>query len=180
MAKVRRNEQCPCGSGLKAKRCCLAADHAKVTTPRATLAQLQTTVVGSLRDDVDREDFEELVAEMMRLPELDMSLQVVLPVLETPEIARARLAFDDGNYDRLDEILENAAVLVDTPQHRLDLARAVLAQRDAGHIDPKVAAVAVLDLNQSRSTLLMSALAHAIAVANGNNETPLGLLAAAR
>ena len=46
--------------------------------------------------------------------------------------------------------------------------------------DPKVAAVAVMDLNQPRSTLLMSALAQSIAVANGNNATPSGLLVAAR
>ena len=71
---------------------------------------------------VDREEFEDLVHEMNRLPELDVSLQVALPALKTPEIARVRHAFDDGDYEHLDEILDKAVALVDTPQHRLDLA----------------------------------------------------------
>jgi tetratricopeptide (TPR) repeat protein len=35
MAKIGRNDLCPCGSGKKYKRCCMANDEA---TPRATLA----------------------------------------------------------------------------------------------------------------------------------------------
>jgi len=93
---------------------------------------------------------------------------------------RARQAFDDGDYEHLDKILEHAVALIDTPQHRLELARAVLVQRDAGRVDPKVAAAAVMDLNQPRSMLLMSALAQSIAVANGNNATPSGLPTPAR
>jgi hypothetical protein len=179
--KIARNSPCPCGSGEKAKRCCyVIAGTPQANTPRAVLAKLRFDVVEELREEIDREDFEELIAQMIRLPELDISLQAALPLLEIPEIGRARLAFDEGDYDHLDKILENAVALIDTPQHRLDLARAVLAQRDAGRIDPKVAAVAVMDLNQPRSTLLMSALAQSIAVANGNNATPSGLLTAAR
>lgn len=179
--KIGRNSPCPCGSGEKAKRCCyVIAGTPQANTPRAVLGKLRLEVVEELRDDIDRADFEELVAEMIRLPELDISLQAALPLLETPEIGRARQAFDDGDYDHLDKILEKAVALIDTPERRLHLARAVLLQRDAGRIDPKVAAVAVMDLNQPRSTLLMSALAQSIAVANGNNATPSGLLTATR
>ena len=181
MAKVGRNEPCPCGSGLKAKLCCQAPEGTpQVNTPRARLARLRFEVVSALRDVVDREDFEALLSEVIRLPELDVSLHLALPVLETPEIGRARLAFDEGDYERLDEILEQAVALVDSPEHRLDLAQAVLVQRDRGCIDSKVAALAIVDLNQPRSTLMMAALAQAIAVANGNNKTPAGLLVAAR
>ncbi|HEY5272141.1 MAG TPA: SEC-C metal-binding domain-containing protein [Acidimicrobiales bacterium] len=181
MAKVGRNEPCSCGSGLKAKRCCLGTgDGVAASSPRAVLSRMRFEVVGALRDVSDREEYEDLLFEVIRLPELDVSLHLALPVLETPEIGRARSAFDEGDYEDLDEILEQAVALVDTPSHRLDLAQAVLIQRDAGRIDPKVAALAVMDLNQARSTLMMAALAQAIAVANGNNATPSGLLVAAR
>ena len=180
--KLGRNDPCSCGSGLKAKRCCFAVSgSAEANKPRAVLAKLRLEVISALRDGgVDREEFEDLVHEMNRLPELDVSLQVALPTLETPEIARVRHAFDDGDYEHLDEILDKAVALVDTPQHRLDLARAALVEHDAGRINTKVAAVAVMDLNQVRSALMISALARAIAVANGNNTTPSGLLVAAR
>jgi hypothetical protein len=181
MAKVGRNEPCSCGSGLKAKRCCLAVgDGAAARSPRAVLARLRFEVVGVLRDVDDRKEYEELLSEVIRLPGLDASLHLALPALETPEIGRARSAFDEGDYEDLDRILEQAVALIDTPDHRLDLAQAVLIQRDAGRIDPKVAALAVMDLNQPRSTLMMAALAQAIAAANGNNATPSGLLVAAR
>jgi hypothetical protein len=35
MAKIGRNDPCPCGSGNKYKRCCLAKDEAAARTPRA-------------------------------------------------------------------------------------------------------------------------------------------------
>ena len=178
--KVGRNDPCPCGSGFKVKRCCKAPEGAsQADSPRAHLARLRFEVIETLRDVVDREEYEDLFFEVIRLPELDISLHLVLPVCETPEIGRARLAFDEGDYAQLDVILEDAVALVDTPEHRLELAGAVLDQRDAGHVEPKVAALAIMDLNQARSSLMMASLAQAIAVANGNNATPTGLLVTA-
>ncbi|MGH6681278.1 MAG: SEC-C metal-binding domain-containing protein, partial [Bradyrhizobium sp.] len=38
MAKIGRNEPCPCGSGRKYKQCCLAKDEAAASAARAAQA----------------------------------------------------------------------------------------------------------------------------------------------
>jgi hypothetical protein len=177
MAKLGRNEQCRCGSGLKAKRCCLAGDHVKVATPRATLARLQTSNVNAITR-IDETEFRELYDEMIYLPELDVSLHLRLPSIVTPEIDDAMLALDDKDHDSFDEALHEAVEVLDTFERRLELAEAVLALRDRGLIDPKLAAVAIIDLNNPDSALLISSLAQAIAVKGGSEATPSGLLLA--
>jgi len=42
MAKTGRNDPCPCGSGKKYKRCCLAKDAAAARTARANQAAAST------------------------------------------------------------------------------------------------------------------------------------------
>ncbi len=37
MSKIGRNDMCPCGSGIKYKRCCLPRKH--ILAPRGTPAQ---------------------------------------------------------------------------------------------------------------------------------------------
>jgi SEC-C motif len=177
MSKVGRNEPCSCGSGLKAKRCCLAPDDAKVTTPRATLARLQGAVVTALVGK-DRAAFHELYGEMIDLPELDVSLHVRLPGLITPEVEAAMSALADGADDRFDEALAAAMTTVNTVERRLELAEAVLALRDRGLVQPDLAAVSIIDLNRDDSALLLSSLAQAIAVRCGTEATPSGLLLA--
>ncbi|MGH9208115.1 MAG: YecA family protein [Acidimicrobiales bacterium] len=180
MGKVGRNGPCPCGSGLKAKLCCLAAESARVTTPRATLARLQPEVAEAL-DGVDKETFRELYDEMIYLPELDVSLHVRLPGLLTPEIDAAINALsDEEDHECFDEALFEAAQALDSTEGRLELAEAVLALRDRGIIPPALAAVAIFDLNQEDSALFISSLAQAIAVQGGEEPTPSGLLVATR
>ena len=175
--KVARNSPCPCGSQIKAKRCCLAEPHLRITTPRATLARLQSDVVGDLAG-LDRDRLFSLYEEMIHLPELDMSLHMALPGVHTPEVIRAADAISAGDGDRFDRALRDARAAVDTIERRLALAQAVLALRDAGRISGPLAASAILDLNQPGSALATSALAQAIAVAAGDERTPSGLLVA--
>jgi len=177
--KISRNNPCPCGSQLKAKRCCLAEPHLRVTTPRATLARLQATVAADLAG-IDHDRFRSLYDEMIYLPEIDLSLHMRLPGLHTPEIARAAHAITAGDGDRFDAALHNARSALDTIERRLELAHAVLALRDSGRISPALAAVAIIDLNQPDSALVTSALAQAVAVAAGDEPTPTGLLVASR
>jgi hypothetical protein len=180
MGKIGRNEPCPCGSGLKAKLCCLAEGAQKLTTPRAELARLQPAVADAL-EFVGREGFRDLYDEMIYLPEIDVSLHVRLPGLVTPEIDAAIEAFtDEEDRDSFDEALFAAAQVVDSVERRLELAQAVLALRDRGLIPPALAAVAIFDLNQDDSVLFVSSLAQAIAVKSGNEPTPAGLLVATR
>lgn len=181
MAKVRRNDPCPCGSTNKAKRCCFSQERlsAAGATRRALLA-LQEGCIDDLVG-VDRAGFEGLYHEVIHLPELDISLQVRLPVL-SPLVERARQALeeegDDGDpfLDAVEELAEE----LDTPGRRLELARAVIALRDAGRVEPSVAAVAMFDLNVgSCPALLTNSVAESIAVIAGHRRTPGGLVIAA-
>jgi hypothetical protein len=181
MAKVGRNEPCPCGSRKKAKRCCFSQD--RLSTDAATRRAL-FEVADRCVDDlpgIDPDRVDELFHEVIHLPELDISLQLRLPVV-SPLVERARLALeeeDDGGSVFLDSVAELAREL-DTPDHRLALARAVVVLRDAGRIDPEVAAVAMFDLtSESSSALLVSSIAESIAVTAGQTRTPAGLIVAA-
>ena len=177
--KVGRNEPCPCGSGLKAKRCCLAEPAMQTVTPRALLARMQKNVASALAG-FDRAEFRELYDEMIYLPELDVSLQVRLPGVHTPATQVAMDALGDADHDRFDEALRLVLDELDTPERRLELAQAILASRDHGVVPPPLAAVAIFDLNQPDSGFLLSSLAQALAVASGDEETPSGLLVATR
>lgn len=179
MAKVGRNEPCPCGSGAKAKRCCLAEPQMVVATPKATLARLQPAVADALAG-VGETGFRELYDEMIYLPELDVSLHLRLPGIVTPEVEAAIDALDDPDHENFDKALWGAARFLNTVERRLELAEAVLALRDRGLISPKLAAVAIFDLNSEDSALFLSSLAQAIVVAGGEETTPSGLLVASR
>jgi len=178
MAKVRRNELCPCGSNLKAKRCCLAEPERRATTPRSTLARLQSAVLSALAG-IDRERFKELYDEVIYLPELDISLHLRLPGVLTPEIESALYTCAVHDEEGFDEALRAALPAVDTVENRIWLAEAVLALRDLGRVTPALAAVAVVDLNQTESVFLLSSFAQSIAVRSGDERTPSGLLIAA-
>ena len=178
MAKVRRNELCPCGSNLKAKRCCLATPERRTTTPRATLARLASAVLPALTG-IGRERFGELYDEVIYLPELDISLHLRLPRVLTPEIEDALYRCSVNDEEGFDKALLAVLPTVDTVENRLWLAEAVLALRDNGRVPPAVAAAAVIDLNQTDSGFLLSSLAQSIAVRSGDERTPSGLLIAA-
>jgi SEC-C motif len=177
MAKIGRNEACSCGSGLKAKRCCLAEGGALISTPRATLARLKMAVVGDLVG-ISRTRFRELYDEVIDLPDLDVSLHVRLPGILTPEIEEAMFAFSDKGEDDFDRALQGVLVTLDTFERRLELAEAVLRLRDEGRVPPAIAGIAIFDLNNADSALLTSALAQAIAVKSGKEATPSGLILA--
>jgi hypothetical protein len=181
MAKVGRNDPCLCGSKHKAKRCCFSQERLSAAgAARRALLALQEGCVDDLVG-IDRAEFEELYHEVIHLPELDISLQVRLPVL-SPLVERARQALEEEGDDEdpfLDAVEELAEEL-DTPARRLELARAVVALRDAGCVEPGVAAVAMFDLNvESCPALLTNSVAESIAVSAGHSRTPGGLVIAA-
>jgi hypothetical protein len=177
--KTGRNNPCRCGSGIKAKRCCDAAPELRTTTARAVLARLQPEVIGALAG-LERKRFRQLYDEMIYLPELDISLHLRLPGLLSLEIEEAMYACRVHDDEGFDEALRHAARMLDTFERRLELAEAVLALRDRGLVHAALAAVAIVDLNQAESALLVSSLAQTVAVASGDEKTPSGLLIAAR
>jgi hypothetical protein len=177
MAKVGRNDPCRCGSGAKAKRCCLADPLLAVASPRAVLARLKPVVAVDLAG-IDREWFNEIYEEVLALPELDVSLHLRLPGILTPEIEEAMFSYTDKDEDVFEEALHAVVATLGTFERRLELGEAVLRLRDHGVVPPEVAAVAIFDLNEEGSQLLLSSLAQAIAVKSGAEATPSGLILA--
>jgi hypothetical protein len=105
---------------------------------------------------------------------------VPLPGIITPDIDDAIRALQDDDGDEFDRILDLVVPTVDTVQRRIDLAHAALSLRDQGRIPPLLAALAVLDLDEEESILLISSVAESISVLAGDQPTPSGLLIAAR
>jgi hypothetical protein len=176
MAKIKRNGPCPCGSGNKAKRCCYGAGEPvhDGMLPRevgdAAIADLKGTDKIELRAYFD---------QLLDLPELDVSLQVRLPGIITPDMARAINALRDDDGDGLDDALDKVLNAMDSPERRLALAEAVLRFRDQGQINRKFAAVAVMELDRPESITFRSSVAESLAVLAGEQRTPAGLLLAA-
>ena len=175
MAKIKRNEPCPCGSGSKAKRCCYGTGepvHDGVLPKEvgdAAIADLQGIGEIELRVYFD---------QLVDLPELDASLQVRLPGIITPDIERAINALRDDDGDGFDDALDSVLNAIDSPERRLALAEAVLRLRDQGQITRKLAAMAVLELDRPESMTFRSSVAESLAVLAGEQPTPAGLLLA--
>jgi len=174
-AKVKRNEPCPCGSGSKAKRCCYGTQEPAHDgmLPRevgdAAIADLQGTGEIELRVYFD---------QLLDLPELDVSLQVRLPGIITPDMEQAINALRDDDGDGFDDALDKVLNAIDSPERRLALAEAVLRLRDQGQRKRKFAAMAVLELDRPESMTFRSSVAESLAVLAGEQRTPAGLLLA--
>ncbi len=180
MADEGRNARCGCGSGLKAKRCCgLKRGPGPADLAKAFLAEQRRRAAARLLR-VSREDFEDLFDEMLDLPARDVSLQLQLPRLLSPELEALRAAIDDDDDEGVEELVDAALAQVDDPLQRVALVRAVLALVEAGRVERRVAAVAVIDLASGSSALLRSSLLESLAVSVGAARTPAGLLVVAR
>ena len=108
---------------------------------------------------------------------LDFSCQLRLPRLLTPELERLRSAIADDDGEEIHVALPDAFVQVDNPVLvRADLARAVLALREAGRVTEEVAAAAFFDLDSDADALVREALVAALAVDCGAARTPSGLV----
>jgi hypothetical protein len=179
VAKVGRNQPCPCGSGLKAKRCCsVQGGPSPESLARAFLAHASREAAWELRHVSDRE-LDRLVDELPELPELDLSLHAELPKLLSPAIDRLCDAFAADDPDAASEPFDELLGVIDTPLERARLARAVIALRAAGRLDVKLAATAVIDVAGECCELVAASLLQAVAVRVGAARTPAGILLAA-
>jgi SEC-C motif len=180
MAGVGRNQRCPCGSGVKAKRCCGVRRGPSEAQLAKVFLREQCRVASPLLRRVinDVDDLIELYATVAELPSLDLSCQLRLPRMLSRELERLRSAIASDDVDEIEEALPDALVQVDTPLVRAGLARAVLALRDAGRITDEVAAAALLDLDSDADALVRAALVAALAVDCGAARTPAGLVLA--
>jgi hypothetical protein len=177
MAKVKRNGPCPCGSGNKAKRCCYGNQDTngfRLLPPELSEGLIEDLV------GVPEVELRSLFDRLLYLPEMGVSLQVRLPGIITPDMNRAINALRDGEDELFDEVLEQVVAAVDTDDRRVELARAVIDLRDQGRLEPRFAAIAVLELDLPESMLFRSSVAESLAVLAGDQRTPAGLLVATR
>jgi len=143
---------------------------------RASKAQACRDAAVRLRRRSDSE-LGELFDELWQLPAVDLSLQAELPKMFSPELDRLADAVRDEDPDA--ELLEMVVEKIDTSLERARLARAVIAQADAGAIDRLLAAAALVDLGSGSRRFLRAGLLEAVAVRVGLERTPGGILLAA-
>lgn len=179
MAKVGRNQPCPCGSGRKAKRCCgVERGPGEASLARAYLAHAAREAAGVLAGGSELE-LVTLLDKLADLPSRDLSLQVELPKLVSPELARLCDAIADEDEEAAEDSLGDVLQAIDTPPQRARLAKAAIALRTAGSLDVRLAAAALADLASGSRLLLRASLLEAVAVRVGATRTPSGILLAA-
>lgn len=178
MAGVGRNQPCGCGSGFKTKRCCgVRRGPSGRELAKAFLVEQRRASSPALRRAInDVDDLVDLYEAVAELPSRDLSCQLRLPRLLSPELERLRSAIVDDDADAIRAALPEALAQVDSPVVRADLARAVLAMREAGRVTEVVAAAALLDLDSDADALVREALVTALAVDCGVACTPSGLV----
>jgi hypothetical protein len=178
MGAVARNKPCQCGSGRKAKYCCgVRRGPSESELAKVFLVEQRRASSPVLRDVInDIDDLIELYEAVAELPSLDLSCQLRLPRLLSLELQRLRSAIADDDGDEIQSALPDALAEVDNPLVRADLARAVLALREAGRVTEEVAAAALLDLDSDADALIREALVAALAVDCGAARTPSGLV----
>src|SRR3954468_8723811 len=163
MSKSGRNELCSCGSGLKVKRCCGVARGPSEENLAVAFLRNAAREVAGRAGALSEGEFALLLAELVDLPCLDLSLQVELPKLRSPALGRLceAIAEDDelAGEAVLDEVLDE----LDTPLERARLARAVIAARDAGRMERRLAAVALVDLASGSRRLVCASVIEAVA-----------------
>jgi SEC-C motif len=178
VAKLGRNEGCPCGSGRKVKRCCGQLRGPSAQVLAWLFLRDQARKFAPVLRDYEEFEIAELLDRVIELPVRHLSLQVRLPAIWRPELERLRTAMADGND--LADVVEDATATIDGPLLRVRLARAAgeLCQRD--ELDVESVAVIMVDLARPTSVFVSASLIAATAVALGRCPTPAGLLIAAR
>ncbi len=175
MAKVQRNQPCPCGSGNKAKRCCYRPEQ--IIEVRVMPLDLTEDAFSVLRAQSVIE-LRALFDQLFDLPKLDLTLQVPLPRIITPQIDQAISALQDREDETFDRVLAEVMPTVDSVERRIDLAQAVIALRDQRRVSVPLAAMAIFELDREESILFTSAVAESIGVLAGDQRTQSGLLIA--
>ena len=178
MAKLGRNQPCPCGSGRKVKRCCGA--HRGPSGEDLALQNLRELArkFAPLLRPYSEVDIDQLLERVIELPVRHLSLQVQLPRIWPPALQRLRAGLGDDTDDIIDAV-QAATRVIDGPQLRLTLASeaAELCRND--EIDLESLALIIVDLARPTSLFVSASLIAATAVSLGRCPTPAGLLVAA-
>ncbi len=183
MAKIGRNQPCPCGLGIKAKRCCGVSSGPSEDELATAFLHAQARHWAPLLAGASDDQLHDTLNEVLLLPRADICLQARLPRLLPPALERLGQAIAGGDPEAVAAALPTALAAIDTPGLRAHLARSVLSMHELDLIDDDVAACAIIDLATPRpahSALVGAALTEALAVRTGTNTTPSGLVVASR
>jgi tetratricopeptide (TPR) repeat protein len=106
MAKIGRNDLCPCGSGKKYKKCCLASDEAAARSARpvqqAAVPARRASLAGYVQEHDELDELTEAsnaVVDMVQAGSLDAAEQAAHELL-------ARFPDVHDGYDRLGMVCE--------------------------------------------------------------------------
>src|SRR5436853_2398477 len=116
MAGVGRNQPCSCGSAVKAKRCCgVSRGPSGPELAKAFLVEQRRASSPALRRAIhDVDELIELYEAVAKLPSIDLSCQLRLPRLLSPELERLRSAIADDDGDAIQQALPDALAQVDS------------------------------------------------------------------
>lgn len=177
--KTSRNALCSCGSGRKVKRCCGISRGPSEQSLAQAFMWTAVRESMSVMPTVTEDELARLVSDLADVPCIDLALQVELPKLLSPALGCLCEAMAKEDERIVDAAIEEALDEIDTPLERARLARAVIAARDAGRLDRRLATVALTDLAGGSRGLLLASLIEAVAVRVGAARTPAGILLAA-
>jgi tetratricopeptide (TPR) repeat protein len=103
MAKIGRNDLCPCGSGKKYKKCCLASDEAAARAAQPVMvAARRPSLASYVQEHDERDELTEAsnaVVDMVQAGNLDAAEQAAHELL-------ARFPDVHDGYDRLGMVCE--------------------------------------------------------------------------
>ncbi|HEU0147981.1 MAG TPA: SEC-C metal-binding domain-containing protein [Bradyrhizobium sp.] len=103
MAKIGRNDLCPCGSGKKYKKCCMASDEAAARAARpalpAAVSARRPSVANYFQEQDELTEASNAVVDMVQAGNLDAAEQAAHELL-------ARFPDVHDGYDRLGMVCE--------------------------------------------------------------------------
>jgi tetratricopeptide (TPR) repeat protein len=100
MAKIGRNDLCPCGSGKKYKKCCMASDEAAARPAKPAAAPARRPSVANYFQEQDElTEASNAVVDMVQAGNLDAAEQAAHDLL-------ARFPDVHDGYDRLGMVCE--------------------------------------------------------------------------
>jgi hypothetical protein len=135
-----------CGSGRKVKRCCaVSRGPSEQSLAQATFRTAARAAARSVRG-LSGAEFAVLVGELADVPSVDLALQAELPKLLSPALGRLCGAAADDDELTGEAVLDDVLDEINTPLERARLARAVIAAGDAGRLEARLAATALVDL----------------------------------
>jgi hypothetical protein len=133
---------------------------------RAALRTAAREAAWSVRG-LSEAEFAVLVGELADVPCMDLSLQVELPKLLSPGLERLCEAVAEDDELTGEAVLDEVLDEINTPLERARVARAVIAARDGGRLEDRLAATALVDLSSGSGQLLCAGLIEAVAVRVG-------------